>query len=284
MKFTKMHGLGNDYVYVDGFAETVADPERNRPPGGRPALRGRRGRADPDPPVRQADVRMRMFNADGSEGEMCGNGVRCVAKYAFDHKLTRNNPIRVETGGGVLAIDLQLDDRGKVQTATVNMGRPVLDLAAIPVDREKVVRGSREHEYRLSLAQGRMVDASFVSWGNPHANDLHAGREEARPGAGRAGAGAPPGVPPADERPLRPGPLAGRGHDADVGAGQRDHARVRHRRVGRLRERRADRPHRPQAARPPARRRPDARAGGRCDNCRVHDRPATEVFSGEWNG
>ena len=170
MKFTKMHGLGNDYVYVDGFAERVPDPnetarrvaDRHFGVGGDGLILIL--------PSDKADVRMRMFNADGSEGEMCGNGVRCVAKYAFDHKLTNNNPIRVETGGGVLAIDLQLDDRGKVRTATVNMGRPVLDLAAIPVDREKVVRGARDHEYRLSVAQGNeLVDASFVSWGNPHA-------------------------------------------------------------------------------------------------------------------
>jgi hypothetical protein len=126
---------------------------------------------------------MRMFNADGSEGEMCGNGVRCVAKYAFDHKLTRNNPIRVETGGGVLAIDLQLDDRGKVQTATVNMGRPVLDLAAIPVDREKLylVPASQSTGCRSRPAHG-LTPAS--SRGATRTRRSTRRREEARPGAG----------------------------------------------------------------------------------------------------
>ena len=169
MKFTKMHGIGNDYVYVNGFAETVVDPNataikvanRHTGIGGDGLILIL--------PSDKADVRMRMFNADGSEGEMCGNGVRCVAKYAYDHGLSRNNPLRVETGRGVLTIAMVVDN-GKVQSATVNMGEPILDLPAIPVDREKLVKGSREHEYRLSVAQGNeLVDASFVSMGNPHA-------------------------------------------------------------------------------------------------------------------
>src|SRR5436305_4924231 len=148
MRFTKMHGIGNDYVYVNGFAESVADP-------GAVAAKvsdrhfgiGSDGLIMILPPTQPgaADVRMRMFNADGSEGEMCGNGVRCVAKYAYDHGLTSSNPMRVETGRGVLTIALQVDN-GKVQSATVNMGEPTLDLPAIPVDREKLVRGAREHE------------------------------------------------------------------------------------------------------------------------------------------
>src|SRR5687767_2282033 len=95
MKFTKMHGIGNDYVYVNGFAENVADPAGV---AGRVSDRhfgiGSDGLILILPPQEpgRADVRMRMFNVDGSEGEMCGNGVRCVAKYAYDHGLTRNNP------------------------------------------------------------------------------------------------------------------------------------------------------------------------------------------------
>src|SRR3954453_16268562 len=142
MRFTKMHGIGNDYVYVNGFAENVADP-------GAVAVKvsdrhfgvGSDGLILILPPTQAglADVRMRMFNADGSEGEMCGNGVRCVAKYAYDHGLTKSNPMRVETGRGVLSLDLKIDN-GKVAQVTVNMGQPVLDLAKIPVDAEKVVR------------------------------------------------------------------------------------------------------------------------------------------------
>jgi diaminopimelate epimerase len=179
MRFTKMHGIGNDYVYVDGFAERVADPARVAV-----AVSDRHTGVGGDGlililPSDRADVRMRMFNADGSEGEMCGNGVRCVAKYAYDHGLTKSNPMRVETGRGVLSLALSTRE-GKVDQVTVNMDHPILDLLKIPVDREKVVKGGREHEYRLSVAQGNeMVDATFVSMGNPHAviytdGDIHA--------------------------------------------------------------------------------------------------------------
>jgi diaminopimelate epimerase len=169
MRFTKMHGIGNDYVYVNGFAEHVADPARTAI-----NVSDRHTGIGSDGlililPSDKADVRMRMFNADGSEGEMCGNGVRCVAKYAFDHGLTKSNPMRVETGRGVLSLALATNS-GKVEEVTVNMDQPILDLAKIPVDREKVVAGSREHEYRLSMSQGNeLVDATFVSMGNPHA-------------------------------------------------------------------------------------------------------------------
>jgi diaminopimelate epimerase len=173
MRFTKMHGIGNDYVYVNGFAEHVPDP-------GAVAARvsdrhygiGSDGLIMILPPSQPglADVRMRMFNADGSEGEMCGNGVRCVAKYAYDHGLTKNNPMRVETGRGVLSLALKTDATNKVEQVTVNMSSPILDLPQIPVDRDKVVAGAREHEYRLSVAQANeLVDATFVSMGNPHA-------------------------------------------------------------------------------------------------------------------
>ncbi len=171
MKFTKMHGIGNDYVYVEGFgqalptdlsavAKKVADRHFGIGGDGLIAIL----------PSDKADVRMRMFNADGSESEMCGNGVRCVAKYAFDHGLSGSNPMRVETGRGVLTLSLQPGKDGKVKRVTVDMGSPILELADVPVDREKVVRGAREHEYRLSIAQGaELLDATFVSMGNPHA-------------------------------------------------------------------------------------------------------------------
>ena len=108
MKFTKMHGIGNDYVYVDGFSERVANPvalaqqvsDRHFGIGGDGLILIL--------PSERADVRMQMFNADGSEAEMCGNGVRCVAKYAYDHGLTRSNPMKVETGRGVLTLDLEV--------------------------------------------------------------------------------------------------------------------------------------------------------------------------------
>jgi diaminopimelate epimerase len=169
MKFTKMHGIGNDYIYVNGFAEKVADPvqlarvvsDRHTGIGGDGLILIL--------PSEKADVRMRMFNADGSEAEMCGNGIRCVAKYAYDHGLSKANPMKVETGRGVLTLALETRG-GKVERVTVNMGEPILSLAEIPVDRDKVVKGGREHEYRISGAQSNeLLEAIFVSMGNPHA-------------------------------------------------------------------------------------------------------------------
>jgi len=167
MRFTKMHGIGNDYVYVNGFDQTVADPpqlarriaDRHFGVGGDGLILIL--------PSDRANVRMRMFNADGSEAEMCGNGVRCVAKYAYDHGLNRANPMTVETGRGVLTLALHLQG-GKVDRVTVNMGQPILDLPRIPVATERVraVAGGPE---RLLEVAGQQLRATFVSMGNPHA-------------------------------------------------------------------------------------------------------------------
>ena len=132
MKFTKMHGIGNDYVYVETFRQPApADPARLAVADQRPALRRRLRRPDPDLPSERADARMRMFNADGSEGEMCGNGVRCVAKYVYDHGLARKDRVTVETGRGVLTLDLEIEG-GKVDRVRVDMGAPILKAAEIP--------------------------------------------------------------------------------------------------------------------------------------------------------
>ncbi len=176
MVFTKMHGLGNDYVYVNGFEQTIADPprvaklvsDRHRGIGGDGLI------LILPPASAQAHVRMRMFNADGSEAEMCGNGIRCVAKYAYDYGLAKANPMRVETGRGVLSIDLQVNAAGRVSSATVNMGTPILELPKIPVNPEQVTLGS-PHQYRLaSFPKGEREQSQspafvFVSMGNPHA-------------------------------------------------------------------------------------------------------------------
>jgi diaminopimelate epimerase len=169
-----MHGIGNDYVYVDGFAERVSDPAAvAKVVSDRHLGIGSDGLILITPPDTTepggADVRMRMFNADGSEAEMCGNGIRCVAKYAFDHGLTKSNPMRVQTGRGVLSLALQVAG-GKVQLVTVNMGEPILDLPQVPVDVTQVVRTGKDHEYRIDLGEeGGTLDATFVSMGNPHA-------------------------------------------------------------------------------------------------------------------
>jgi diaminopimelate epimerase len=159
MRFTKMHGIGNDYVYVNGFSETVADParlavkisDRHTGVGGDGLILVL--------PSKKADVRMRMFNADGSEAEMCGNGIRCLAKYAFDHGLAKANPMKVETGAGVLTLSLDVR-AGKARAVTVNMGRPILRLADIPVNARKLTGFA---------GMGDLRHASFMSMGNPHA-------------------------------------------------------------------------------------------------------------------
>src|SRR5437763_5231579 len=118
MKFTKMHGIGNDYIYVNSFEEQIDNPaEVARAVSDRHFGIGSDGLILILPSTK-ADVRMRMFNADGSEGEMCGNGVRCVAKYAYDHGLSKSNPMRVETGRGVLTLELKTNAKNKVQQVT----------------------------------------------------------------------------------------------------------------------------------------------------------------------
>ena len=137
LRFTKMHGLGNDYVYVDCVSQSVADPvELAKAVADRHFGIGGDGLILILPPTAPdaGDVRMRMFNADGSESAMCGNGVRCVAKFAYDHGLARVNPIRVETGAGMRTIQLVLGDDGRVRSATVDMGEPILEPDRIPVD------------------------------------------------------------------------------------------------------------------------------------------------------
>ena len=173
MKFTKMHGLGNDYVYVNGFTETLPDPavtavkvaDRHFGIGGDGLILIL--------PSVKADVRMRMFNADGSEGEMCGNGVRCVAKYAYDHGLTKNNPMTVETGRGVLSLALKIA-AGRVDSVTVNMAEPILALPEIPVDLSALKNGGKTNEYQVMVSalgdsDKTRLDMVFVSMGNPHA-------------------------------------------------------------------------------------------------------------------
>src|SRR5438105_5019783 len=121
MNFTKMHGIGNDYVYVNCFEETVVNPsEIARKVSDRHYGIGSDGLIL-ILPSDKADLRMRMFNADGSEGEMCGNGLRCLAKYVYDHDIARKSTLKIETGRGVLAVDLEIAG-GKVARVRVDMG------------------------------------------------------------------------------------------------------------------------------------------------------------------
>ena len=167
MKFTKMHGIGNDYVYVNAFNERVDDPAAvARKVSDRHFGIGSDGLIL-ILPSDKADVRMRMFNADGSEGEMCGNGIRCVAKYAYDYGLSRSNPMRIETGRGVLTLDLKTNGTGKVELVTVNMGEPIFDPAKIPFDPSKALPTKCAHIFGYELA-GIMTDVVPISTGNPH--------------------------------------------------------------------------------------------------------------------
>ncbi len=177
MRFTKMHGIGNDYVYVDCFSERVDDPARTAV-----LVSDRHTGIGADGlilicPSETADVRMRMFNADGSEAQMCGNGIRCVAKYSFEHGLVEaggeisvagqssfSSSLRVETDRGILPLGLEVDEMNRVLRVCVNMGQPILAASEIPtgVDAERVVNEAIEID-------GREYSMTCVSMGNPHA-------------------------------------------------------------------------------------------------------------------
>ncbi|MHB1033849.1 MAG: diaminopimelate epimerase [Pirellulales bacterium] len=163
MRFTKMQGAGNDYVYVNAFAETLPDdlPELARRIADRHFGVGGDGLILICP-SQTADARMRMFNADGSESEMCGNGIRCVAKYVFDHGLVKKPTLRIETGRGVLSLELEVRD-GLVQRVRVDMGEPILAAEKIPT----TLPGDPVTNVPLT-AGGRTFPVTCASMGNPH--------------------------------------------------------------------------------------------------------------------
>lgn len=163
MKFTKMQGLGNDYVYVNCFSEKVENPERVAR-----FVSDRHFGVGSDgliliKPTPLADCEMEMYNADGSKGAMCGNGIRCVAKYAYDYGLVDKKQITVNTGSGVKTLDLTVEN-GKVSRVRVNMGAPALEAKKIPVVTEE------ERAVRMPLeVDGKIYHITGVSMGNPHA-------------------------------------------------------------------------------------------------------------------
>jgi diaminopimelate epimerase len=164
MKFTKMHGIGNDYVYVNLFDQPAPDD----PAALAVAVSDRHFGIGSDGlilivPSGHADARMRMFNADGSESEMCGNGVRCVAKYLHDHGLARKDRVTVETGRGVLTLDLEVEG-GKARRVRVDMGEPILRAADIPT----TLAGDPPVRVPVRVL-GRELLVTAVSMGNPHA-------------------------------------------------------------------------------------------------------------------
>lgn len=162
MKFTKMHGLGNDYVYVNCFEEKVENPSKLAI-----WISDRHFGVGSDgliliKPSECADFEMEMYNADGSRGEMCGNGIRCVAKYVYDKGLTDKEHISIDTLAGVKYLDLTIEE-GTVSLVRVDMGTPEFAPKKIPV------RSEKENMIRQKLiAGGREYQVTCVSMGNPH--------------------------------------------------------------------------------------------------------------------
>ena len=163
MKFTKMQGIGNDYVYINCFEETVKDPsavarfvsDRHFGIGSDGLILIR--------PSQVADCEMDMYNLDGSQGAMCGNGIRCVAKYVFDHGIVNKTSISIATKSGIKYVDLTVKD-GKASLIRVNMGSPILQATQIPVvaDTEQVIDAPIQ-------VDGQEYHYTAVSMGNPHA-------------------------------------------------------------------------------------------------------------------
>ncbi|MDE6777439.1 MAG: diaminopimelate epimerase, partial [Oscillospiraceae bacterium] len=162
MKFSKMHGIGNDYVYVNCFQEQIDNPEQLSI-----AVSDRRKGIGSDGlililPSDKADCRMRMFNADGSEGMMCGNGIRCVGKYVYDNGIVTSPELSVETKSGIKYITLQIENH-KAVGATVDMGKAILKPSDIPM----LAEGENFIAKPLTVNQKQYI-ITAVSMGNPH--------------------------------------------------------------------------------------------------------------------
>lgn len=163
LKFTKMHGLGNDYVYMDAINQNI----ENRTELAK-FVSDRHFGIGSDGlilicPSKKADFKMQMFNSDGSEAEMCGNGIRCVGKFAYDNGLTDKTTISIETLAGIKILEMK-EENGKIKLAKVDMGEPILDPERIPViTQENPVKNL------ILKAEDREFKFSCVSMGNPHA-------------------------------------------------------------------------------------------------------------------
>ena len=165
MKFTKMHGTGNDYIYVNGLVETIENPaefsiqysDRHKGIGSDGLVMILASDT--------CDFRMRMFNADGSESEMCGNASRCIGKYVYDKGLTNKTTLTLETLAGVKVLQLFIGDDQKVEKVTVDLGEPILDASRIPVTSDK----NRVIDEPVTFNSEIQFNITTVSMGNPHA-------------------------------------------------------------------------------------------------------------------
>lgn len=162
MNFTKMHGIGNDYVYVNGFQETILQPEKLAQ-----YVSNRHFSFGADGLIliqssACADFKMEMYNADGSKGKMCGNGIRCMAKYVYEKGLTTKQNLTIETLAGIREVELQLE-KNLVKKVKVNMGEPMLETSEIPVKSSK-----KQMLYEKININGRDLNMTCISMGNPH--------------------------------------------------------------------------------------------------------------------
>lgn len=165
MKFTKMHGIGNDYIYVNGFTETIDNPAEFSI-----AYSDRHKGIGADGlvmilPSDTCDFRMRMFNADGSESEMCGNASRCIGKFVYDKGLTTKTEVTLETLAGVKILKLDIDANNQVQSVTVDMGEPILESSLVPTN----IALDQVINYPATFGTDLAYNITCVSMGNPHA-------------------------------------------------------------------------------------------------------------------
>lgn len=164
INFTKMEGIGNDYVYIDATKNDIRlSPEQIQ------KLSDRNFGIGSDGVIfirnsKTGEFQMDMYNSDGSSSEMCGNGVRCVGKFVFDHGLTKNQKPTIETGKGVLTLDLKTGTTGKVEMVTVDMGEPILKPSLVPI----VWPGDEAVINQVIEVQGKQYHFTAVSMGNPH--------------------------------------------------------------------------------------------------------------------
>ena len=173
IKFTKMEGLGNDYVYIDctkqnienasNLAKLISDRHFGVGSDGLILIKS----------SKTADFRMQMFNSDGTEAEMCGNGIRCVGKYVYDKGLTDKTTLKIETLAGIKILDLNVED-GKVKTVKVDMGEPILDYKLIPAKDGKVYKSKEGIKfYKVNIdIEGNLKELTCISMGNPHGVDF----------------------------------------------------------------------------------------------------------------
>ena len=173
IKFTKMEGLGNDYVYIDctkqdiknasELAKIISDRHFGVGSDGLILIKS----------SKKVDFRMQMFNSDGTEAEMCGNGIRCVGKYVYDKGLTDKTTLKIETLAGIKVLNLNVED-GKVKTVKVDMGEPILDYKLIPAKDGKVYKskdGIKFYKVNINI-EGDLKELTCVSMGNPHGIDF----------------------------------------------------------------------------------------------------------------